>query len=657
MAEDKKSLIRAGKFGDVENALASIVIDHEYPAGAKNMEAEIAEYESLVEKVDGNRPDKNYQWQSDITLGYFIAHMLTDASNWAMQYFSSRDFCNVYLEGLEPDDKAKARAVKVLINKSLNMSAVYHFQKYIRARLINWLFGQVYILCYWEKKYRNRKIKQDPKITSKPSLNESGSVVWNDIEEPQKDKEIRELVYDRFNYEVIDPRCVFTAPGYAYSVQQKPWVIILKETTLQDLQERAEQFGYFNLDRVEDALKGVAETEVARKTTNKDGDKAHPERTPLKNIDLFQRFGKMWAVVKETDEDGVPTVADPGIDANGNKIQGAEMVECIISFVKVNGISILVRFSPTDYINSRGEAYKPIVRGICYIHPTKDTGLSDGRNLREIDTAIDDTFNVSNDRTMLATMPVMKIRKSAIEDNPTVFIKPDHLIELEDPESDLKEMKIEDNIQGAMSQLSVLKSTGSELDSIWPTTQGGPMQGDNTATEIAATESRTNARGGFKSLTWEYTMLAEFYQQIIQQTYRFCDPNTAIRLMSDLATIFDPDGDYTYVPLSQALEAEHSKRQKASALDQMMGRVVGMVQIFPKETALIVAKILEIQFLELGAEFRDISEILTKLTNAKPVVEGKGAEQTANASPEMTQNQSGLPVSEGEQDAREGAQA
>lgn len=643
--------ISAGQYGDkVEGYIKSIVVDHEYATGKSNNDNEYAEYESLLDKVDGLRSEKNYSWQSDIALGYFLSHLLTDASSWAMQYFSSRDFCNVYLEGDDPKDKEKSQAVKKLINKTLNMPQIYHYQKYIRARVINWLFGQVYILCYWEKKERTRKVAQQPV----QSIREDG----NAVSTPQPDKEVTDIIFDRFNYEVLDPRNVFTDYSYTYSIQQKPWVIIRSETNFDAVEADKEALNYFNLDRLSGAIKShVWETDTAKDTYNRNTGKSPFTRTPVINFDLLQRFGKMWAIVEEVDDDGIPTKVKPGYDETNERLEGAELVECITTFAVVGNNSILIRFDPTPNIDSKGNPFKPIVRGVCYVHPSRDTGLSDGKNLREIDTAINDTFNISNDRVMLATMPTFMGRKMALEDNPTVYIEPEHIIELEDPQHDLQELQIRDNIAGAMQQIGVLKNTGSELDSIWPTTQGGFADKVETATAVAGAESRSNARGGFKSLTFEYTFLVEFYWQIIQMTYRFCDAKTALKLMGQFAYIFDPDGDYTFIPLSQALEAEHSKRQKTATLDQMMGRVVGMVKLFPKPTAKIVAKILEMQFLEMGSEYQDVASILKELTQAKPVEEGKGAGSSADGKPEMTSNQNGLPVGGAEQGARDAGNA
>jgi hypothetical protein len=347
--------------------------------------------------------------------------------------------------------------------------------------------------------------------------------------------------------------------------------------------------------------------------------------------------------VEERDEiDGSPTKITPGYAPQGGILEKAELVEAIVSFAVIQGNYTLIRFQPTWAVDCNGQAYKPIVRSWNYIHPTKDTGLSDGKNLREIDTAMDDTFNISNVRVLLATLPTLKGKKSSLEENPTVYIEPEHIIELEDPEHDLMEMKIEDNIEGALRQMTLLSGMASQLDAIWPTTQGSPDKTGVTATAIQGAENRTNMRGSFKSLTYEYTSLTEEYWIVNQMTHRFAEPETVVKLLGqELAQAWDADGDYTYVPLSQSMEAEHNKIRKVQNWDQMIGRLAGLAKIAPKEIIPLIAMAVgEIAKL-LGMEYRDIADKLKVLEGANPQPEGKGAEQTEDGKGELAQNQRG----------------
>ena len=179
MATTKRKGIDS-KYGDpVERAIATIVYDNEYKQAKSNNDVDYAEYENLLDLLDGIRAEKNYSWNSDIHIPLFFAHLASEASTWAAQYFSSRDFCDVYLEGLDPKDKLKSYATKVLINKTLNMKDIYHYHKYIRGRMINWLFGQKYTICYWDFKSKMVKVKQPPEQRQVPEIDEqTGDIVY-----------------------------------------------------------------------------------------------------------------------------------------------------------------------------------------------------------------------------------------------------------------------------------------------------------------------------------------------------------------------------------------------------------------------------------------------------------------------------------------------
>ena len=645
-----------GQYGEVEGYLASLVVGSEYQTAKSNNDREYSEFESLLDKVEGIRSEKHVNWMSDIKLGLFVSHLLTEASEWVQQYFMTRDFVEVYLEGSAPEDKAKCLACKTLLNKTYNMRGVYHFQKYVRARMINWLFGQCYKIYFWEKETREYEQKQPAMRQIFPEIDDVGNRVSRVRMVEQPAKKVQKVLKDRANYEVCDPRNVYTNFKYTYSANEKDWIIIRSEGKLEDLKRDKDAFGYINLDILETKLHPNVnlETDVSRETYNQLEDKATIVRTPVVDFDILDRYGKMWAIVEKQDEiDGSPTKIIPGVDAAGVPLEKAELIEAIVSFAVIQGNYTLIRFQPTWAVDCNGQAYKPIVRSWNYIHPSKDIGLSDGKNLREIDTAMDDTFNISNDRVLLATFMTLKGKKSSLEENPTVYLEPNHIIELEDPEHDLMEMKIEDNIEGALRQMTLLGGMASQLDAIWPTTQGSPDKTGVTATAIQGAENRTNMRGSFKSLTYEYTSLTEEYWIVNQMTHRFADPETLEKLLGkELAQAYDPDGDYTYVPLSQSMEAEHNKNKKVQNWDQMIGRLAGLAKIAPKEIIPLIAMAVGEVAKLLGMEYRDIADKLKVLEGANPPPEGQGATQTADGKGEPAQNQRGGIQGEMEQQAR-----
>ena len=663
----KKILPRNGKFGLVENYIKNIVIDSEYFTARSNNQEQYADYESILDMVELVRSEKHYDWHSDIFIGLLLSHMLTEAASWAAQDFQSRDFCDIYLEGNHPDDKKKAQAAKTIINSLLNIKDVYHFQKRIRARTINWIFGQVYTVMWWEKEKITKTVQPPPKIIVVNDYDENGNMVPKTIETESEPIKIEETIIDRVNYDVFDARNVFTDFSYTYSAQQKPWITLRSEVAWSKIKSSEKSMQYFNLDIIEGKILGTGkekkvkssiETTTSKESYNKLGG-AYGSKTDFfkkidPTLDILDRYGTIWAIVKERDEDGLPVIIEPGYDDFGAMDDKGELVESIVTFAGIGEEYTMIGFRPTWAIDAKGKPYKPIIRGWCYVHPTKDIGLSDGKNIREMNIAANDTFNISNDRVMLATLPTLVGRRDAVDNNPTVFIEPTNVILLENPMTDLREMKISDNIGGALTQMGFIKATASEMDAIWPTTMGGlPEKTSTTATAVQGAENRTSARGNLKGMTWTWTYDIEYYQMILQLAYRFADNDTIVKILGEeLYQYFDPNSDYTYVPLSASLEQEHSKMRKVQTWDQIMGRMSVLLKYIPKETIPLLTHIFVEECKLMGSEFREFGERVEKLLMAKVQEEGKSTESIGDSEGTPTSNQNGVEMQSGEMGVR-----
>jgi hypothetical protein len=646
-----------GKFGKQEDVLKSIIIDSEYETAKTNSNTETTSFEDLIDMIECKRTKKDYDWMSDIFIPEFPTISLTDASDWANQYFQTRDFVEVKLENTNPEDKRKCEAAKRIINKTLNNREIYHYHKYIRARHINSLYGQVYILCWWDKKVNQKLIGNkivekigDTDIMGNPLVNPAvQEPMITQEEQPEYSKQI---IYDRFNYDVIDPRNVFTDNKYSYSVQDKDWIIIRSEKTYFDLITNEASNGYFNLDKVKDIVENVEDTESSKVST--ETQKRKPDKTPLKYLDILERYGKFPCVVKERNEDGYPTLVSPGYDDEGKILDDTELLECIITFAKSEGRSVLIRFQPTPFVDSRGNTYKPLVRGWCYIHPTKDTGLSDGKYSSELQKAINDTFNMNSDRTKLATLPTLKGRSLSLMDNDTVYFAPEHVIELENPE-DLVEFKISDNIEGGLAQIAMLTTAMNKVTARPPESAGQlPQDSSVSATASNNTMQRTSLRNNYKSLTIEFTMLLEMYWIILQMADEFMEKETAQLILGEYEKDFDPNPDYTYSPVTQSIEVEQSKQRKLQLIDQFVGRLVNFPN--PKTPALLnymMTKAFEL----FGDEFPEFKDVMfdESVDPSQAQGGGQGGNQVANMPSQPSSNQKGTPMSPMEIETRNSA--
>ncbi len=662
MPKKKKetSILPEHEFNEsVENCLTSQIYDNEWMVSKNADAADHADFESVVDMLECIRNERDYEWMSDIFLPELPSIILTDASGQANQYFQTRDFVEVKLDGNDPIDKMKCEAAKKCINQTLNNRKIFHYHKYMRGRTINSLFGMVYAVCWWEQKVipkvigqREEKEQLDVDIEGNPITREDQIPATRPV---MKDVMDEDIIYDNFNYEVIDPRNVATDRSYVYSIQQKGWIEFRREKTYEDLLALEEKNGYFNLDIVKEFSKNIGASDTAKETfEDREQSKTNPKAVS-KAFDVILRFGRFPAIAKKTKEDGYPTAIEPGIDELGEVKTDSKLVSAIIEIAVVGGKKVLIRFQPNPYRDTKGMPYYPVVRGICYIHPTKDKGLSDGKNLKEIQIAMNDNFNMGQDRVKLATLPTFKIKKSAALDNTTIYFEPEHAMELDDPEHDLVEFNLTDNIDGSLAVQSMLKQFGEQVASVYPTTMGDlPQKASTTATAVAGAESRTNLRSNYKSLTFEYTYLTDFYWMILQMTYQFARAQTGLKMMGDYAQYFDPDPQYSYSPVTSNIETEYNKYKKIQLYDQTIGRLSGMVPVLPKVVP-VIAHIISRQLQLQGDEYQDISKMIEELAQSKPVPkEGEGAGQPKDMKEEPTSNQYGYTQSLQERGVREG---
>ncbi len=605
----------------IEAQISRLIIDGEYETAKRNKVGDINDFEASIDMLEGIRAEKDYDYQSDISLNEFASTELAQDATDASQYFQTRDFAEVYLEDEGDEAIAKANAAKECINRTLNQKHLYYYQKFMRARITNNLGGYVYARCWWEQGTKPVQIMR-PVIEELDVDGFGNQIVDLEIQVPaRRTREVPEtierVVVDRFNFDPIDSRNVFTDNSYVYSVQQKKWIIVRFEKTFQELKIDAVNMGYFNLDKL-DNMRPPLETATSKESYNKDIKHQKVPHDKDKPYDIAERHGLFWVRVKAGEvvltKEGRP---EPGINDFGEPLEYAELREMIITHAISDSSKVLIRFQLQPYKDANGKPFKPIVRGLCYVHPTKDTGLGDGKYSRELQIAIDDTFNLGNDRVRFATMPVLKGRKFQLEDNSTIYMEPGHLMELENPD-DIQEIKIDDNITGALQQIAMLTGKLHQVRSIYPTTMGSlPSIASTTATAIGGAESRSNTRANYKSLTFEHTFLTEFYWMIQQMTWQFAKPETGFKLMGEKVFDFDPSADYYYKPLSQSIEAEHSRIQKKRDIIQMVGYVA---QIPNPKTAKLINLLLA-KFFELsGDEFVNFGKAL--LDESVPV-EGK----------------------------------
>ena len=599
----------------VSDQISSIVVDREVTFSIQAQTDEFEDYEAYLDLFDAIRSEKDYDWESDISLPEAAANWLTQSAIDVGQYFKTRDFAECYISDDSDEAEKAADAAKECVNRTLNRRGLYHYLKFLRAKNINHMASNITLECWWEKELE--MVEEVDETT--------GEVLTT-----------QRVVKDHFNYDVHDPRNVLMSREYVYTIQDKKYMIIRDERTYSELVAEQGRHQYFDLEQLKkEKPQGDTQTKEAIGQSEND----EPDDTLEKSFDRYRRFGKFWV------KDG-----RPGIDEYGDVIEGAELKECIITVVHWCGKKHLIGFQETMYRDAHGNAFRPLIRGICYVHPTQDGGVGDGTYVRELQIAVNDTFNLGNDRTRLATIPTLKTRRNSVEDTmDTVMIKPGHRMELNDPD-DVQEMIIQDNISGTMAQMGVLSSKIQDIMNIQPTTRGAlPAQSSQTATAVFGAESNVGVRSNYKAMSFEYTVLTELYWMILQMTYMFAEDETKIELMGEKVEFFDPSLDYFYKPLSQSIETDQSKDVKIQRFSMLLGYVS---QIQHPDTIKVVNNLLGKIFSLSGDEVENVAEGL--FDSNKPMMEPGGVGDVAQQGAGVpTSNEYGMPQSGGEQMARQ----
>jgi hypothetical protein len=592
--------------------------------------------------------------ESDIQLPEFTARVLTLIGDFVARYFASRDFVDVHLESDDPVDVMEGKASKTLINKLLSLKDVYYYHKIVRTLMFVFVCGYGVIKGGYKQQVEEietgtedvEEYLQDPDGNyiaedGMPFTDPNSQVAMKQIS--QKPIIEKKVIVDRPDFDVFPVDDVYCSPEYAYSFREKRWVIFRTYQTIDQLEADKDMCGYFNLDKLRTLKTDDTTKPKSKHIADSDEGDEPVQNNPMVEYQVYERWGKHWVM-----DDG-----KPGIAEDGQKKDGAKLKECIISWVATQDgdlPELLIRFQPSPF------SKRPVTRFNCYIDAYEDRGFGDGEPVYQLTVAINDTFNVSNLRTLLATMPHYKGRKFQSIPN-KIKPAPGGVTFLENMD-DLQEFETSDNIQGAMVQIGALSNGIDTVMSVSPVRMGVSGDRKETATVGAMMNQNANIRSGLRTTTLEFAGFAEFYDMLLSLVNDFMLPETLVELIGEeLAMAYNPKREDRFIPVSQALETEDSKQFKMSMIDQLMGRVVSI----PNPKTPMVINYLMGMWLDLaGGNFKHFKKFMFEedpQMNAlyQAVTGGKMMGSTPNANMMPTQNQTGLPQPGQEQQVRAAA--
>lgn len=545
-----------------------------------------------------DQPEQN--WMANTVIPEFWTEVTVQTGLEMKQEFTRRDYVEIYHESKDDNHRLAGEARKELINRVLNKRHLHYFQKRAKASGLKNIHGNVYGRAKWERKTITRtEIERQTIPLDNPVPGGQQEVVV----EMEVDNE--EVVFDRFNLDILDPRNVFESPEITYTLSDKKRVTIQYNTDIGEMREEEKLMGYFNLDKVEDALKDAGQagqTDVSTQTEDEDKPSEY-EFTALKTFKAVEVHLDEWVIVGN---DGVSI--KPGVDTKGIPTKKAVLMKIIKAFVDVSEKKILVRYQPYPFRDPFGNTYNPIFKGKCYIHPIKDDGIGDGKASYSLEMARNGIFNLGQDRVMISTLPAIKANSvSAQEFRKTWNFEPNAIFEAFDI-SHIGEFKISDDISGVGNIMNVLDTAQRASSASFPTVGGGLPLASQTASASVISEDRSDTRSFYKAMTFNFTFNEELYDRIGWMYWQFALPETAEKdIGKDKIFDYNPFLDHTFKTVTESLETESSKAAKIQILDNMFLQA----QQIPNDNTLAMLNYIFIKKAKLlGDEAEDIVDVL-----------------------------------------------
>ena len=632
---------------ELETAIKSNLLK-EFDTAKQNLDDVFTKSNDYYDMVHCARKKKQFEDEYNVYIPEFLARLLTQIGNFCSQYFSSRDYVDVYLESEDPKDVAESKAGKKLINEILNMPELHFYHKIVRLMMAVFTKGYGVIKGSYKQKVEQQitgyEDKEEYIQDDLGNFLDTDGSPYNDPYTQEPATTISQVpqygdvvIEDRPDFEFYPNRNVYFSPEFTYALADKKYLIFeSNDKTIDELEDDKERMGYFNLE----LLRSKARTERQDKNEKKVFE-IYPSFT------LYERYGKSYAMVEERDEKGRPIKISPGIDEDGKPLKEAELIDLIQTTASWEKEGVknreLIRYQASPFSKI------PAVRFLCYVDEIYDTGFGDGESLVGLEGAVNDNFNLAFYRTSLATKPFFKGKKWAgLPDK--VKVHSEEIMLLENLE-DLQEFQIQDNPQGSMVIHQGLSTQFDRVTGAAPPIMGDSTNRRETATMGSIMQQNANIRMGLKNLNFEFIGFTELYNMILMLCNDFMLPQTLEALLGESAFAYNPKRKDKFKPVTQALETEEGKQFKIKMWDMIASKVIQMGATNPK-TPMVMNYIMG-QVLELmGSSYKAFSKFAFEedpqkimewlmLTGSKGMM---GAPPQGSPNPNPTQNQMGMPM-------------
>ena len=590
-------------------------------------------YEDIYAMLRGERPEKTYDWQSNVVINKVFQIVWT-----TIPYVTQKIFSGNPIVGVKgPDKKAAIQRENILQTwYTLQPGTDADHNPYflvVTLWLLRALLNGVGIM----KKSWHQKLKSKSKTvkTEIPKFDEEGN--QTKTEPFSKTFNMKYPVEDwPYNVVVNNQDIVvdwLLQPGQ--SIRQGRFIIHRELTDLDDLYQSGI---YENLDELETTLSATDVETVTDKSAlkSRDGQDTPPESDVYTDVEIYERVGK-YPIYNEKQDGKWVACFDKDAIYNGE----ASFKEMIVTVVLDQ--NQLIRFEPNPY------GLKNYIDIHMYLDPERWHSIGQVEPIKDLSTALNDNMNAAFDEIWQNLMTPAIVNKNALWDWDTMQYAPGQKWMVAGDPSKAITWKTPSNITtDSWQKHSLLNNEIDLTSSITP-----PMQG--LGKEKAATTNIMNAQMSAGKLDFlirmvEITGLIPSAQMDVEFARKFAHPLTFKKILgADFKYDEFTEELYKYIPAASSVKLEYQKDAEIAQDTQLLQVVSsinnpGVAKIQNKLIANIfrnrnwdeIANILDEDFYEAKSDSGN-AQMLSKMI-------GEGA----------TSNQGGLPMSTEEKNVRQG---
>jgi len=507
-------------------------------------------YEDIYRMIRGERPEKNYDWQSNVVINKVFQVVWT-----AIPYITSKVFGATPVMGIRSFEKDGAWEREQLLEfwhtlqsggSSKHISFFLVMTQWLLRALLN---GVGVLKKSWHQELRTTTVSSQ-QVDVPMEMDEAGNVIR--AEPYAKKKKVSVPVEDfPYNLVVNNKDIVFDwLLQPSQSIRQGRFITHRSITDLDELY--SSKIKYMNLDDIDPTLStAAADIHIDHSITRTiDDQEVPPDSDVYSEVELYERQGKFPVYKKKVAGDWVPCF-DKEI-MQSDKIVYQEMIATVAKSTGAKTNNVLIRFDKNPY----GE--KTYIDLHIYLDSERWQSIGFVEPIKDIQTAINDNINAMFDEIWANLMPPVIVNKFALWDWDTMQYAPQQKWLVGGPPAESIHFKEPSNVTRDAWQKHQLLDGEIQKTAVSDSMQGSGKE--KTATTNVMNANLTAAKLDFIVKMVEVTALVPSSQMDIRFAKKFAHPLTLQHIIGKPFVFGGYEEIYKYLPAAASVKMEHQKK-------------------------------------------------------------------------------------------------